>query len=356
MYTECLPRFDVIDELRIADFGNDTALLKGSTVRGDFPFDDIDIMLIGSGEQPTDMPGHIKGIPVAYSRQGPTDFMNYVRDVPRAWNMVNEALVLQAPDPEVGSFLDTLRDDIRSELSADLVAYLIAEDVVNRNRSDLTAEEGYYAFKRLPGSKRTVMRTIYLLQGMYPDLYDFDGTTPKLEFLEKVGLIDDSTVLDIYTVLSLLAEGRVGDERWSSATSAVNEWSGHVAEQAGAYIGPRLPGAYLDLLGECQSGEDAAKLEDLFGRLSAADTGIEPYRQWTLLALLSANPHIGSDTLRELFEHALVLPTGRAIARYAIRNAAFPIVDVMHADRAYPSHLKKSLTQRYAGALALSQS
>jgi hypothetical protein len=186
-----------------------------------------------------------------------------------------------------------------------------------------------------------------MLQTMKPELYSIDGMSPKLESCRELGLVDEATIGSIYAVYEFLSNGNIFDQTWNYHKSQIQEWTEGIVAQIEMYVQDNLPPDYYDICKQAIDSKDGKSLGDLAVRALLGEPELPLYRRWTLLALLSANTYLPASQLLELFNYANQMNSGRAIARYAIRNAAFPIREVVEAGiEQYPPRLKKALQYR----------
>jgi hypothetical protein len=324
-----LPREDILDAVRTANIEAGLVLVKGSAVRGDHPIDDVDVTIVKDESAERPLPTEYLGVTASNAVFTRSSFLELIYDSPRAWNGVNEGILIAGNDEDLTLKHKQLQEDVRSHLALDLGLYLVGEQAINANRADLNSELTYYDAKRLPGSKRTVMRALYLLQVLHPELYDISGTTPKVDYCLDADLIDAATADSVHEIFNLLAVGQYSGPEWQQHTDRVTSWMQEICATALDAARQGLPADYIaayDLAVDGVVPDDLNALEDT---LNGAASTMPSYRKWLLRAALCLNPHMSPEKLITTFYDNYKKDSGRVLARYAIRNAAFPIAKVM---------------------------
>lgn len=339
---------DNVSRLRVflSHAQDDNIFVRGSFVRGDAPYGDIDISAYneGGGYRVTDLPHEFEGVPVSYGFIPLEHLEEYFENCLRGSSSLMETVELTVHDGTPSRIIQDQQKKFLSERTADYLLFLSLEEFVSRQKYEGVENATYQDMKRKRGSKRTISRMIWAYKALYPQLYAVPGTQGVMAELVDAGVVPASLNESVGKVLTLLKKPGANLAEWSDARARVGDWfDGElkplISEQTESL--PHVLKTVIDVATDSDSS-----LKDL---TTAADFGLEVftgYRQWMVLFALCSNPRLNMQSLVDIFSFIKGNYVYRNVIRNLIYNPTFPIEKLSPFDIAEDTYAQLALKKR----------
>jgi hypothetical protein len=295
-----LPLEESVARLRsVFEDGYGSVYLRGSLLRREPPYDDLDIIEISEESHAQSVPKTFLGTKVAYRHLTPAAWEEYLHECPRSWYMYYDLQPLHQGETEPDTVFARERAQFFDAKEPDHLAYLSYESKVPLPSAASTPTD-YESLKILPGSKRSFMRGAFMLKGLHPEMRGY--TTPDLlaELAIQGAVPADipETATEIYTALSARP---IHIEKLKQLAMRCSAWMTDLLVEVDREVTRKLPGTYLELLDMAISPQGAS---DLVEAQSNAAVLAEPHRRWVASYLLANNtalPQDAADGIKDIY-------------------------------------------------------
>lgn len=272
--------------------------LRGSYLREEMPYDDLDIVEISQQPHAEFAPASFRGAKIAYVHLTLNEWETYLRECPRSWYMYYDAAPLHQHEDKADEIFIRERTEYFASKEPDHLAYLRYEtEMVNlRAQGEPTADQDYESLKNIPGSKRSVMRAIFMLKALHPHLREM--TTPELlgQSAEE-GIIPASMPDTANRIYKTLANQPINIGELRPLTHECMAWMGQLLVEVDQTLAATLPESYLSLLDTTVNSESSVELR---AAQQTATQLNEPQRRWTASYLLANNANAPSAALESI--------------------------------------------------------
>ncbi len=260
--------------------------LRGSLVRDEPPYDDVDVFEVGYTTTPRHLVPHaVDGVRIEYATYTPPDLRQYLGNCPRSWYMHYDATSIH-PTPEAEDLLGEVGAAYKAEGKAiDYITFLVTEDTLGELRPPHT-DSAYEFAKNLPGGKRSIMRAAAMLRAMYPEFEPM--TTPQvLDAAVRAGILPAQASVAVHkNAEALLAVHKdIGIATGVSEENAV--WVRQLREQMLQHVAPRVGSAVMGAIDAGLHSKSGAQLSGATRTIHAIG---EPWRRWIVALTLAQNP------------------------------------------------------------------
>lgn len=329
----------------------DNLFVRGSFVRGDLPYDDIDISAYNPrGEYgDKDRPAVFMGIPIVYGGIPLEHLEEYFDTCLRGASSLMETVEIISSDPTPQQIIERQQNKFLQEKLPDYLLFLQTEEEISGRRYDGNRSRAYYDRKRERGSKRTISRMMWTVKSLYPDLYSIRNTKAAMQEAKERGFLPDDVIDDSIRVFELLSRDLVDPIEWKERTERLQMWTdGVLKPTVKKYVSHHLPADYVELIDTALAPESS--MQALETAVNNADSLDVKHRKWTAIFSLSANSTLSSEGLFHIWNEYKDQFVYRNVTRNLLRNSSFPINAISEDDLpddiyAHEAYIKRIYTQ-----------
>lgn len=325
---------------------NDNLFVRGSFVRGDAPYGDIDISAynIRGGYRTEVLPEQFEQIPISYGFIPLEHLEEYFETCLRGSSSLMETVELTVHDSTPSTIIQDQQKKFLTERTADYLLFLSLEETVSRQKYEGIENATYQDMKRKRGSKRTISRMIWAYKALYPQLYAVPGTQGVMRELVDAGVVPTSLNESVGKVLTLLKNPGSGLSEWNDARARVGDWFDGEVQPLILKEAKALPNP-LRTIADVATDPTSSRID----LITAADFGLEVftgYRQWMVLFALAGNSRLDSKSLVDIFSFIKGKYIYRNVIRNLIYNPAFPIEELVPSDIAEDTYAQLAYRKR----------
>lgn len=267
--------------------------LRGSYLRREIPYDDLDIIEISEQSHTEAVPGFFRGAKVAYVHLTLSEWETYLRECPRSWYMYYDIAALHQHEDAADTVFAHERNEFFATKEPDHLAYLRYESTMVSNQEHEVPEQDYESLKNMPGSKRSIMRSVFTLKALHPQLRDM--TTPDILNHSAAQGIIPATIPDTATrIYETLAKQPIDISELQPLARECMAWMGKLLIATDDALSNTLPAPYLSLLEvavSSRSEQELTEAQEAAAQLEA------PHRKWTASYLLANNSYLPERAL-----------------------------------------------------------
>ena len=274
--------------------------LRGSLIRGERPYDDIDIIEVGTTPHDTRQPDAIEGIRVSYHQASVAAWDMFLQTCPRSWSILYEGVKLHKNNYRADAIFDREREQLKTK-RADYLAYRAYEAKIITHDPISSPPSQYKVYKEAPGSKRTIMRAVFMLKALHPELQDMQ-TPELLRSCSRRGIVPPAIPTVVERVYGALARRPIDPVELRPFTETCAAWMRKLLIEVDEKLALLLPSSYLTLLHTAARASSEIELTWVYYQALLLR---QSYRRWTVMYLLSYNPYFPSHLAREIQSQSL---------------------------------------------------
>lgn len=266
----------------------DAVYLRGSLLRGEIPYDDLDIIEVGDKPHAANVPESFRGATVAYRHLTRAEWETYLHECPRSWYMYYDTAALHSHDDEADKIFADEQKEFFASKEHDHLAYLRYESEAVSNQQTTDEAQDYESLKNIPGSKRSIMRSVFMLKALHPELRAM--TTPDvLSQAASQGIVPPTIPDTAKRIYETLAEEPIDANKLRPLAQECVTWMGKLLVDVDQELSDTMPQPYLSLLGTAVSSQSEQELTEAQAKATQLE---EPHRKWTASYLLANNTHL----------------------------------------------------------------
>lgn len=340
---------DQIERLRTL-FPNpegDNLFVRGSFVRRDSPYGDIDISAYNTegGYKEQDLPPVFEGTQIAYGFIPLEHLDEYFEDCLRGTSSLRDAVALSMGEETPLLIFAEQKTKLEKERAHDYLYYLTMEEVITRRKYEGVSGGEYEGAKRKAGSKRTISRMVWSYKEIYPELQVIPDTLNTIAELASTGIVSSGLIQDIGAIQRLLKSGDTASEQWDESRLRVAKWfDGELVPLVQNLTQNALPRELVRRLEV--SVDPQASSSELRGVFDYATSTLKSYRKWMAMFGLSSHAHTDPESLVDILKLSRGNYTYRNIVRNLIRNEAFPVAALQDLDVETDIYAQRDLAKR----------
>lgn len=325
---------------------DDNLFVRGSFVRGDAPYGDIDVSAynIKGGYHAENLSSEFEGIPISYGFIPLEHLDEYFENCIRGSSSLMETIELTVHDLIPSRIIQRQQQKFLTKRRSDYLLFLSLEEAVSKQKYEGLESKSYQDLKRKRGSKRTISRMIWAYKVIYPQLYSVPGTQGVMEELVNAGIVSQRLQNSVEKVLTALKNPGTSLDELNDERARVGDWfDGEIL--------PLIDQETKDLPNVMRVLIDVAldKSSNSRDLITAMDFGLEVfngYRQWMILFALSSNSKLDKESLVKILYHVRGNFVYRNVIRNLIYNPSFPIRALQQADIAEDIYAQLALKKR----------
>lgn len=319
-----------IQELREFFHGSpDNLFVKGSYVRGDAPYGDIDVMIFNEGKRllAEQYPEELNGIPISYSTTPLEQLEDYFRICMRSTSGLLETVEIHSNSPEARRIIEEQKIEVIEKRLPDYLLFIYVEEVIDSKKMILSPPGTAPYLKRVPGGKRTASRIFWMEKAMHPELYAFRNTNDLMNRMVEMGYITQDIADDCEDIFLMTKSSSNNEEKFLQTAKRVEAWFREkVLPKAMSVIQSELEESFVQCIKTAVSGD--ASSEELDEAYNYATSVLVDHQQWMAMFALAANPNTSPETMEALYERYKGSSINRHIIRNLMTNKSFNMKEV----------------------------
>ncbi|MDO8507347.1 MAG: IucA/IucC family protein [bacterium] len=296
--------------------------VRGSYARGDDFYNDIDIALYSNSLDVSKLPSDFRGVKVNYWQIPAKDIERYYEVCVRPSISLIEGKVIKTTDPEVEEILERQQNKFYEERADIFLLYLVLDEESNNKIYGRIHEKDYSTWKRKRGSKRTILRAVWAVKTMYPEIKD-RNVNEVLSFMVQKNIISKTLSGKCQEVLEMIFEEEFDEKRLESLIDQIGSW--YEATLKPLLIKKIYESLDRELVENSLLSIDNQTSKKDLGRIYEFAIGREKsIDKWLLFFGLSRNTNLGEKLLFEIYNMTKDDFVFNNVTRNLILNVAFP--------------------------------
>jgi hypothetical protein len=338
-----------IDRLRTL-FPNpkgDNLYVRGSFVRGDSPYGDIDVSAYntGGGYKEKDLPTTFEGTQIAFGFIPLEHLYEYFDGCLRGTSSLRDAVVLNVGEETPLRIFEEQKTKLDTERTHDYLYYLTMEEAITRRRYESAEGGEYEGAKRKAGSKRTISRLVWSYKEIFPELHVIPDTNNTIRELAESGIVSPELPDYIDIIQRLLKNGDTASDQWDQSRLRIAQWfDGELVPLVQNLTQNVLPRELVQ--GLEVSVDPQASSSELSWIYEYSSGTLKSYRKWMAMFALSSHAHTEQEVLVEILKLSRGNYTYRNIIRNLVRNEAFPVSALQPSDIETDIYAQRDLEKR----------
>jgi hypothetical protein len=338
-----------IDRLRTL-FPNpkgDNLYVRGSFVRGDSPYGDIDVSAsnTGGGYKEKDLPTTFEGTQIAFGFIPLEHLYEYFDGCLRGTSSLRDAVVLNVGEETPLRIFEEQKTKLDTERTHDYLYYLTMEEAITRRRYESAEGGEYEGAKRKAGSKRTISRLVWSYKEIFPELHVIPDTNNTIRELAESGIVSPELPDYIDIIQRLLKNGDTASDQWDQSRLRIAQWfDGELVPLVQNLTQNVLPRELVQ--GLEVSVDPQASSSELSWIYEYSSGTLKSYRKWMAMFALSSHAHTEQEVLVEILKLSRGNYTYRNIIRNLVRNEAFPVSALQPSDIETDIYAQRDLEKR----------